>query len=332
MNDGLAVVTGASGFVGSHLVEALAALGVRTRALVRATSETRWLPPGIDRCTASLDDAQALADVVRGASVVFHLAAVTSSARQPDYVRANVDGTRRVLDAVREHAATARVVLCSSLAALGPARDGRPLREDDAPQPVSPYGQSKLAAEGVADEFAAVHGLDLIILRPTAVYGPRDRDVLAAFRLARHGLALRVAPPDQRLTMIHARDLAAALVLAARRAPPPAGAVPRYHVSDGVTYSWRAVIEAIGAAVGRVPRVIPVPGSIAATVAAATTAVALVRHRKPLLTVHRISELAARDWSCDITRARRELGFEPAVRLEDGMRETAEWYRAQGWL
>jgi dihydroflavonol-4-reductase len=322
---GLAAVTGATGFVGGHLVAALVDAGLRVRCLVRATSDPRWLPAaGVERVTAPLDDAPALRDAVAGAAVVFHLAAVTSSARPAEYARVNVDGTRRLLDAVRAAAPAARVVLCSSLAAVGPARGGRPAREEDAPSPVSAYGASKLAAE----RALLGAGLDGVVVRPPAVYGPRDRDVLAAFRLAARGLAPRVGPADQRLSLIHAADLARALVLAA--ACGRRGA--RYHVSDGAVHGWASVTAAIGDAVGRRPRAVRVPRAAAAALAAASTWAARLSGGRPLLTRGRVAELACADWTCDPSRARAELGFAPAVPLGEGMRETARWYREQGWL
>lgn len=330
--DGVAVVTGASGFVGSHLLEALVRHGIATRAVLRETSDARWLPPNIERATATLEDDTSLRAATRDAEVVFHLAGVTSSVHETGYKRANVEGTRRLLAMVRAESPNARVVLCSSLAAVGPARDGHALTEDDEPRPASPYGRSKLGAELVADDFRREHGLDIVVVRPTAVYGPRDRDILEAFRLARRGLALRVAPAGQRLTMIHARDLAEMLILAARKGVRESDRARRYNASDGVTYSWDAVIEAIGDAVGRRPRTIAIPRLLANTAATAQMALSLVRRSKPLLTRGRIAELAAENWSCDISRAKSELGFAPALSLEDGMRETAAWYRAQGWL
>ena len=332
MNGGRAVVTGANGFVGSHLIETLIARGPSPRAVVRESSDTRWIPATVERATASLDDVAALGRAMRGASVVFHLAAVTSASRLTEYERTNVDGTRRVLEAVKSHAPEARVVLCSSLAAVGPARGGRALAEDDEPVPVSPYGQSKLAAERVAESFAAENGLEVVIVRPSAVYGPRDRDILAAFRLASNGIALRVASPQQRLSMVHATDLARALVLAAERAPVRPGTTRRYHVSDGATQTWRAVTAAIAAAVGRRVLTVPMPAAAAFGAAAIDSFVAGVRRTKPLITRGRIYELLADDWSCDIARARDELGFAAEVSLADGIRETCAWYRAEGWL
>lgn len=332
MRDEVAVVTGATGFVGSHLVEALCARGMPARAIVRASSDTHWIPAGVDRATASLDDTVSLGRAMRGASIVFHLAAVTSAARISEYERTNVEGTRRVLEAVAAHAPTARVVLCSSLAAVGPARGGSLLMEDDRPRPVSPYGYSKLAGERVAEAFASEHGLEIAIVRPAAVYGPRDRDILAAFRLASRGIALRVAPAEQRLAMIHVRDLARALVLAAERACVHGGRTRSYHLSDGQAPTLAEVNTAIAAAVGRRVFTVPLPRAAAYGVAAIGSALSRVRQSKPLLTRGRIDELAADSWACDISRARGELGFEPSIALEEGLKETRAWYRAQGWL
>jgi nucleoside-diphosphate-sugar epimerase len=332
VNEGVAVVTGANGFVGSHLIEALLARGLHPRAVVRASSDTRWIPTTVERATAPLEDSTALGRAMRGANVVFHLAAVTSTSRVEDYERTNVEGTRRMLEAVKAHAPRARVVLCSSLAAVGPARGGNLLREEDEPIPVSPYGRSKLEAERAAEAFAAEHALEIVIVRPSAVYGPRDRDILAAFRLARNGLALRVASAEQRLSMIHARDLAQALVLAAQRSHVSRGATRRYHVSDGTAPTWRAVTAAIAAAVGRRVLSVPLPPAAAFGAATIDSFVSGVRKAKPLITRGRIHELMANDWACDISRAREELGFTPSVPLADGLRETWEWYRAQGWL
>jgi nucleoside-diphosphate-sugar epimerase len=131
---------------------------------------------------------------------------------------------------------------------------------------------------------------------------------------------------------MHVRDLVRALVLAAERAPAAPGGARRYHLSDGIAHRWTAVNNAIAAAVGRRLRVIGLPRGTAIGVAFIDTLAARVRHTKPLLTRDRIAELAALDWSCDTTRAREELGFAPSIPLLEGMRETADWYRSEGWL
>ncbi|MBA2565640.1 MAG: NAD-dependent epimerase/dehydratase family protein [Gemmatimonadetes bacterium] len=326
---GMALVTGASGFLGSHLVDALVQESWRVRCLVRPTSNLRWLPAARPELAyAALEDgsgqSDALAAALEGVTVVFHLAGLTSAQSTSAYEHVNVQGTRRLLAAVRERAAPALVVYCSSLAAAGPARAGRPLVESDPPLPIGPYGASKLAAE----HLVAASGLDHVIVRPPAVYGPRDSDVLAVFRLAARGFAVRLAPADQRLSLVHVRDVAHGLMDAAEHGAGEGV----FYVSDGRIHAWSDVIAAIGAAVGRAVRALPVPRPAATALAHASRLLARLTGSKPLLTPERVRDLGQRDWTCDDSRARRELGYRSAFELSAGMADTAAWYRANRWL
>ncbi len=320
----VALVTGASGFVGSHLVDALVPREWRVRCLVRKSSRLRWIP--VDDVTLMNGDVgtpgEDLERAVRNVSVVFHLAALTSAARDEDYVGVNVEGTRNVIDAMRRAAPDALLVFCSSLAAAGPARR-RPVNETDEPAPVSAYGRSKLTAERIVTES----GLDYLIVRPPTVYGPRDTDILAAFKLAMRGLALRVAPEGQRLSLVFVEDLARGLVCAAE-----AEGRGLYYMTDGMVHTWESIIEQVFRAVGKKPHVLAIPGAVANTIARAERMRGSITGSKPLLTPDRVLELSQYDWTCDDTRARLDIDYESAVSLPDGMRMTAEWYRANGWL
>jgi nucleoside-diphosphate-sugar epimerase len=322
---GTALVTGASGFVGSHLVDALVEEGWRVRAVLRDRSSVRWLPRDrIEIARAALDRGPALRDALAGVRVVFHLAGLTSAPSPAAYRNANVTCTEHLLAAVREAAPGALVVHCSSLAAAGPSGTGRPLREDDPPRPIGPYGVSKLEAERTVE----ASGLDHVVVRPPAVYGPRDADILAAFRLARRGLALRIGPADQRLSLVHVRDLAHGFLDAAERGAGKGV----FYMSDGGVHAWSDVIAAIGAAVGRRVRAVPVPRALALAGAHAGRLVARATGRKPLLTPERVRDLVQPAWVCDDSRARRELGYETTFGLAEGMRDTAAWYRDNRWL
>jgi dihydroflavonol-4-reductase len=318
-----ALVTGATGFVGSHLVEALVARGTRVRCFARAASNRRWLPPNVEVATGSLDDPATLVPAVEGIDVVYHLAALTSARRPADYDDTNHRGVLRLLEVMAAHAPRARLVFCSSLAAAGPARSGRPLTEADAPAPVGPYGVSKSRAE------AAIAGAkrDAVIVRPPAVYGPRDKDVLVGFRLAAHGMAIRTGPPRQQLAFIHVRDLAQGLVRAGET-PRAAGV---YFVNGG-NHSWEELIAAIGCAVGRQPVIVPLPAAVVRTAGFIAGSFTRYIGGRPFLTRERAWDLLQPNWTCDDTRARTELAYRPNVTLEEGMRETAAWYRGQGWL
>jgi nucleoside-diphosphate-sugar epimerase len=318
-----ALVTGATGFVGGHLVEALLAGGDRVRCLVRPGSDRRWLPPGAELATGSIDDSATLASAITGVDVVYHLAATTSTARPDDYDRTNRGAVVRLLGVLAAQAPRARLVFCSSLAVGGPSRSGRPLTEADPPAPIGPYGVSKARAE----EAIARAGIDAVIIRAPAVYGPRDRDVLAAFRLAARGLAIRTGPRGQRLALIHVRDLVQGLV-AGGRTPQAVGI---YYV-NGENYSWEEITTAIGSAVGRRPVVVPLPAFALRFAGRAARSWARLSGAKPLLTPERVSDLLQRNWTCDDARARTALGYRPTVTLDAGTRDTAAWYRAQGWL
>jgi nucleoside-diphosphate-sugar epimerase len=321
----VALVTGASGFIGSHVVERLIARGWRVRCLVRKSSLVKWIPT--DDVTLIDGDVafpgEDLERAVKGVSVVFHLAGVTSATSDLAYSAVNVEGTRNVLNAMHAASPRALMVFCSSQAAGGPADGVRPINETDVSSPVSAYGRSKLTAERVVEES----GLDHAIIRPPAVYGPRDTDILAAFRLAAYGLALRVAAVGQRLSLVHVEDLARGFVQAAEREGRGT-----YYMTDGMGHTWEAVSEHIARAVGKKPYVLSVPTGVADVISKAERLRATVFGGKPLLTPDRITELMQSDWTCDDTYARLDLDYESTISLPDGIKSTAEWYREQKWL
>jgi nucleoside-diphosphate-sugar epimerase len=317
------LVTGASGFVGSHLVETLVARGDEVRCLLRPSSDRRWLPASATVALGSVDDAESLGRAVAGVDRIYHLAAVTSAANAEAYDRVNHIGMIRLLAAIAAQAPASRLVFCSSLAAGGPAVDATPVTESDLPRPITPYGESKLAAE----RAIAAASLDAVVVRPPAVYGPRDRDVLAAFGLAKRGLAVRTGPRGQQLAMIHVRDLVQGLTLAGDRGTR--GGV--YYINGG-NYTWEAIVAAMGQAVGRRAHVVTMPAALLRVGAQLSRTWAGATGIKPLLTPERVRDLVQPAWMCDDARARRELGYAPTVTLESGMQDTATWYREQGWL
>ena len=183
------LVTGATGFVGPHVLRALGP-GVRVRALVRNPDRIpRMGRQDVEIATGSLDDPAALRAAVDGVDAVLHLAAATRAGSEQEYAAANVEGTRHLVDAMRAASMPpSRLVYLSSMAAAGPSRDGRPVRPDDTPHPLTAYGRTKLAGEAVC--LGAADALDTVILRAPAVYGPGDRDLYHFFRLAARGLLI----------------------------------------------------------------------------------------------------------------------------------------------
>ncbi len=321
-----AVVTGGTGFIGSHLVAALIESGWDVRCAVRPSSNLRWLDGlSIQPVTVDLSgsDGHALRKSLEGVSAVFHLAGVTSAATEAGYSHINVGGTKTVLEAVRAAAPDANLVFFSSIAAAGPGTGKRAIDETDPPRPISEYGRSKLAAE----RLVVQSGLKYSIVRPPPVYGPRDSGIFSLFRLVSYGLAPHVGSKWQHLSIVHVTDLVRGVIAAAR---PAATGV--YYMTDGTSYTWEEIIQAISSAVGRVPRFIAVSPGIADAIAKIERFRGLVTGGKPMITPDRLLELSQNDWTCSDTRARLDLDYESRVSLADGISSTAAWYRANGWL
>jgi nucleoside-diphosphate-sugar epimerase len=322
----ICLVTGANGFVGSHLVEALAARGHAVRCLVRPTSDLTALEGvAVEIVYGDVRRPEGLDDAVRGAAWVFHAAGVTKALRPADYMAANRDGVRNLLAACgRAAPRPRRVVLVSSLAAVGPARGGAPVDERTPPAPVSLYGRSKLAGERAARRGG---GVPLSVIRPCAVYGPRDRDMLLLFRQARAGWLPLLAGGTRALSLIHAADLAD-LALRAAAAPTPAV----YMAADPTPYPLRRILRALAAATGRRPRVPRIPRGLAEAAVGLADLWNRARGRAALLNRDKLREACCPRWTCSAARAVRELGFRPGRTLEEGFAATAAWYRENGWL
>lgn len=317
------LVTGASGFIGSHLVEALAAAGRSVIAAGRGTAP-KGLPASVQwlRVDWERPDLGLPAGTLRQCEVVFHAAGVTRALDARGFVRGNVAPTRALIDLLSREAPGARIVYVSSQAAAGPALSAdTPVTEAMPPAPIEHYGRSKLEAERLI--AAAAHGLEWTIVRPTSVYGPRDRDFLSVFRMARFGVGLHALDPDSWISLIHVRDLTTAIIAASG----PRAAGRTYFLGAHDALRWRDIYEAAGRAVGRAHlHHVAVPRPLLEIGAAAGEVWSRVAGRVALLNRSKLELTKPQFWIASSDRARRELGFAPVVALDEGMRETAAWY------
>jgi nucleoside-diphosphate-sugar epimerase len=314
-------ITGATGFLGFHLAGAFQRAGWEVRAIVRPGNVKR-LPEGVAVVEAPLARAW-LEPAFAGADLVVHSAAVIRAASEVAFTATNVDGTRAVVEAV--NAAGARLLHISSIAAVGPASPRAPAREDDLPHPVNAYGRSKLASEQVVRETALT---TWTIVRPPAVYGPRDRGFLPLFRMARRGLFLYAAPPETAFTFVYVEDLVAAIL---RAASDDRAIGQTFFVGHAEPVTTDMLLRAIAEALGKTfrPRVL---APIVLDAAAALGDIAWRFGRPPVLDRDRLAELRSGGFVCAVDRIRDALGFVAPTSIRDGVERTARWYLEQRLL
>jgi nucleoside-diphosphate-sugar epimerase len=305
MSRGLTLaVTGGTGFVGSHLIALAREAGCELRALTRGG---RPPEPGIVWIEGALDRADSLETLCEGADAIVHVAGLINAAGRAGFEAVNVGGTANMTDAAR-HAGVRRLVHISSLAAREPA--------------LSDYGWSKARAERVV----AASGLDWTIVRPPAVYGPGDRETFELFKMARRGLV--ALPPKGRFSVLHVDDLAR-LILAVLDAPDTIGET--YEPDDGTDNGWthRHFARTLGRVFGKRAATVSMPKAV---LKGAARVDKLVRRDKAKLTPDRVRYFCHPDWVVTAKARPPETLWRPSVRTPTGLKATADWYRAQGWI
>jgi nucleoside-diphosphate-sugar epimerase len=309
-------VTGATGFIGPHIVRRLRD-GWHVRILTRRAVDPSLFGPEVEVVRGHLEDRGSLQRLLDGADAVVHVAGLIKARTREQFFRANAESVGRLVEIAVAAPTPPRFVLMSSLAA----------REPD----LSAYAASKRAGEMALS--AAGGALPWTILRPPAVYGPGDRATLFFFRSIRHGIGPLLGSADARLSLIHVDDLANAVgaLLADRR-----GAGLIAEVDDGQGshggYSWREMTETAAEAFGRHARIIRIPKAIAYSVGLLNQALAGLPGYTPMLTPGKVRELYHSDWVCDSRPIIACTGWRPTVPLRQGFASTVAWYRQQGWL
>jgi nucleoside-diphosphate-sugar epimerase len=319
-----ALVTGATGFIGSHLAEALVRRGAEVTALVRSPGKASLLNNlGIRQVSGDLRAFEALRAATAGQDVVYHVAGVIAAKSETEFLRANQEGTVNLLAAIG--AATPRLVLVSSMAAGGPSPRGRPLRGDEPAAPVTMYGRSKLAGEAVV----RASRVPWTILRPPMVYGPRDTEVLKVFRIARTGVVPVFGDGSQELSAVYGPDLAEALIAAGTSA---ATIGKTYYACHPERFSSRDFVHGVGQSLGRNVRVLTLPGWVARGALQLTGSIARMTGTATILTADKANEFLQPAWTGDPAPLLQDTDWQPAHPLRTGLPATAQWYRQHGWL
>lgn len=323
------LLTGASGFLGSHILDQLRSRRVATAVLLRPTSDRRFIGrhlPELEIRTGSIDDRDSLQKAVEGVTHVIHCAGCIKAAVNSEFFRINQGGTSNLVSAVNAASGTVKQFLhVSSLAAAGPAPAAKPARETDPPRPVSEYGKSKLAAE-----LEVVHQcrVPYTIVRPPAVYGPRDVGFLSLFKAVQNHILPRPSA-SQALSLVYAPDLAEAIL---RCLDLPGTAGRTYFVAHPEIVTGRRVAGEIAAQLNTWTIPCPLPPLALWPVCLIQELFSRATGRPMLLSLQKFAELRAEGWVCDPAALKLDTGYECATTLRRGIAETLRWYRENHWI
>lgn len=328
------LVTGATGFIGSFIVEEALSRGMEVWAAVRATSSRHYLQdPRIHFIELDLSSTERLVEQLAGHAFdyVVHAAGATKCLDKRDFARVNTDGTRHLADALlATQTELRRMVFLSSLSIMGAIHEQQPYEDitaEDTPQPNTAYGRSKLDAERYLDSLAG--RLPVVTLRPTGVYGPRERDYFLMAKSIRGHADFAVGYRRQDITFVYVSDVVQAVFLTLERGRTGA----KYFLSDGCVYTSADFSRCLRQSMGRpwVVRIVA-PLWVLRLVTFIGERWGRLTHSMTALNDDKYNILRQRNWRCDISPAQKELGYEPRVQLEEGVRRSVEWYRANGWL
>ncbi|MBI3593036.1 MAG: NAD(P)-dependent oxidoreductase [Nitrospirae bacterium] len=318
-----ALVTGATGFIGSHLVDALIRKGFDVTCLVRGASNLQYLEDlNVRLAKGDCVDRESLSDAVKGVDYIFHIAGLTKARCEADSFNANVKGTDNIVRKTLENNPNIkRFVYLSSLAAAGPSCDGNPLKEDCETAPVSVYGKTKLEGERIV--YGQRGNMPITIIRPPAVYGPRDKDLLLFFRMVKSGLIPYWGKCYY--SFLYVEDLINGIILSALNENAE-GEI--FFMSDGNIYCTDDIVDAIADAVQRRPIKMSIPRFIMPLIGFISEKAKGVS----IINTDKIREMKYSHWICDTSKAVSRLKFEPKVKIKEGARWTADWYRIHQWL
>ena len=324
-----ALVTGATGFIGSHLVELLLKNNYTVRCLLRHTSNPVWLNDlPVEKIYGDLFDGSALRTAVEGVDHVYHSAGATKAKTREEYFRANTTGTNNLIEALQKHNPTVkRFVYLSSQTAAGPSPTRAPITENAACHPITPYGESKRMGEIACEKVFS--SIPVTILRPTIVYGPREKDMLEFFRSVNNGLIPLIGFREKYVGMIHGIDLVRGILMAAE-SDRTIGQT--YFLTSNQPYGWSEIGEVARRVLNRRVFRVHIPVPLLYAVAGVQELVALFGKQPALISFDKARDGVQPYWTCDGSKARRDFGFEPQISLDDGVRDTIAWYKNAGWI
>ncbi|MGA9405778.1 MAG: NAD-dependent epimerase/dehydratase family protein [Bacteroidota bacterium] len=329
MNSSTAFVTGGTGFIGSHLVERLLSRGYRVRCLIRNEKKKGYLEKlPVDFYTGDLFSSAVLDKGISGVDYVYHVAGVVGSRNKEGFYKQNRDGTKNIVESTfRVNPHLKKFIFISSGAAVGPADASRMVDESTPYHPITTYGKSKMEAEL---EVLNLKGLlPITIVRPTAVYGPRDPATFDYFNTINKGLEPLVGFKDKVVSLVHSTDLISGVILAGESIIS-AGQI--YFLGSDRPYTWREIGDATKLVMGKKTFRVRLPEPLVYAVAVTAGLLSSFSEKPSVLNFEKGRDMVQDYWSFDSTKAKRDLGYTPVVTLFEGIKETVEWYTQNGWM
>lgn len=325
----IALVTGASGFVGSHLVDYLLNKGFIVRCIVRKTSSLKWLNgKEVELFYCGLNDKEGLKIAFEGVDYVFHVAGVVKSKKPEGYYLGNVETTRNLLEvAVEFKNKIKRFLVVSSQTVSGPSLDGKPVDENNTCQPITTYGRSKFAEEELAKKYMAQ--LPITICRAPAVYGERDTEILIFFKTFNSGLMTTIGFSKKLISLIHVRDLVEGFYLAAV-SEKSSGQI--YFISSEKYYTWQEIGDITSKVLNKKPFSVKVPHSIVFVIAVIAQFFAMFSSKPATLNIEKAKDITQQFWICNTGKAVRDLGYHQKISIQEGIKRTCDWYKKEGWI
>ena len=324
-----ALITGGNGFIGSHLVERLLNYDYQITCLVRKTSNLRWIQDlPVEFVYGDITDLDSLLPIVPDVDYVFHLSGALRANEESEFYRVNHAGTKNLLEACRQNNPNLkRFIYVSTQAAAGPAKNEKPLTENDPHQPISIYGKSKLLAEQVVMEYQKF--FPATIVSPPTVYGPRDDDVLEIFKYIKLGIMPLISKQEKLLSIISVHDLVRGIQAAAECSEAKNES---FFLSNRQPCSWRELENTIARVMDKRAVTIRLPVFMLDVAAYLSESVAKILKKTAILNRDKANEMKQNFWLIDPSKAEQKLGFSAEIPLETGLKETYQWYRQQGWL
>jgi len=323
------LITGATGFIGSHLAEKFSQKGYDLRCIVRKNSDLKWIKHlPIEYIEADYSNIDSLKQAVADVDYIYHAAGVTKAKTKVGYYEGNHLVTKNLLQAIlSSNVKLKRFIQVSSGAAVGPSLDGEPVTENTPFHPLTTYGISKMMAEKECLELMGK--IPITIVRPPAVYGPRDKDVFEFFSTINKGLQPMIGFKDSYVSLIHVYDLVDGIILAGENLQAIG---QTYFISSERYYNWKEIGEITSGIMQKKVLRLRIPKFIIYIIAFFAEFLSIFSSKPALINIEKAKDMVQDAWIFSIEKSRRELGFNESFSIEEGIRNTVQWYRGHGWI